>query len=208
MPTPYVYERQVEYWTSRGIEDFFLDNGFEVIVLPLTQLNEADIPSDFIFRDRSTKKLFGLQFKVLYKNGDDFWNVDQTQHETLRRFDWMYYGLSDLTSAAQHRTALHYLRIARPGFPYQPRLTRGHLSGWGTGGYFRWAAFYEGLRDCRWGRRICTPGELRESLWPYPERAAPREITEIADEVLLSDFEGRRAVRFSSLIQEGRNIQI
>jgi hypothetical protein len=43
------YERQVEYWTSRGIEDFFLDNGFEVPVFPLTQLTEAAIPSDFLF---------------------------------------------------------------------------------------------------------------------------------------------------------------
>jgi hypothetical protein len=66
MPTPYIYERQVEYWTSRGIEDFFLDNGFDVLVYPLTQLTETDVPSDFLFRDQSTKKLFGLQFKSLY----------------------------------------------------------------------------------------------------------------------------------------------
>lgn len=28
----YPYERQVEYWTSRAIEDYFLDSGFEVLV--------------------------------------------------------------------------------------------------------------------------------------------------------------------------------
>jgi hypothetical protein len=207
MPTPYIYERQLEYWTSRGIEDFFLDNGFEVLVFPMTQLNEADIPSDFIFWDQSTKKLFGLQFKVLYKSGEDFWNVDQSQHLTLQRFDWMFYGLSDLTTATQHRTALHYLRIMRPGFTYQPHLTRGDISGFGTGGYFRWAAFYEGLRDCRWGRRISTVPDLHKSLWPYPDRTAPREITEIADEVLLSDFQNRRAIRFSSLMRSGTNVR-
>lgn len=202
MPTPYIYERQVEYWTSRGIEDFFLDNGFDVLVFPLTQLTERDVPNDFMFRDQGTKKLFGLQFKSLYKNGEDAWNISESQHERLQQFDWMYYGLSDLTSASQQRTALHYLRIKGVDFPYQPHLTRKDLSGSGTGGvYFRWAAFYEGLKDCRHGRRIHNRQELHESLWPYPDRVAPREIVEIADEVLLSDFQQRRAIRYSSVIR-------
>jgi hypothetical protein len=54
-----------------------------------------------MFRDQGTKKLFGLQFKSLYKNGEDAWNISETQHERLQQFDWMYYGLSDLTSASQ-----------------------------------------------------------------------------------------------------------
>jgi hypothetical protein len=201
--TPYLYERQVEYWTSRGIEDFFLDNGFEVIVMPLTQLTEAAVPADFIFRDRGTKKLFGLQYKALYKNDEDCWKLDSAQHATMQRFDWMFYGLSDLKTSSQQRNALHYLRVARPGFPYEAQLTRGHLSAQGIAGYFRWAAFYEGLRDCRYGRRITTPAELQKTLWPYPDATAPREITQIADEVLLSDYEARRAVRYSSLIGPG-----
>ncbi|VXD22151.1 hypothetical protein PL8927_730024 [Planktothrix serta PCC 8927] len=28
----FVYERQVEYWTSRQIEEFFLNAGFNIIV--------------------------------------------------------------------------------------------------------------------------------------------------------------------------------
>jgi len=157
-----VYERQVEYWTSRGIEDFYWDNGFEVVVMPLTQLTEKIVPADFIFKDQGTRKLFGFQFKALYSNGDDFWNIDKSQHEALQHFDWMYYGLSDLNSASQQRTALHYLRIVRPGFSYSARVTRKLLHD--ESRYFRWAAFYEGVRDCKFGRRVCTSAELSETL--------------------------------------------
>src|SRR5437870_12073445 len=108
---PYIYERQVEYWTSREIEGFFLDSGFEVLILPITQLTEHGVTSDFLFFDGRTNKVFGLQYKALYHNGEDFWNVDQRQHATLGAFEWIYYGLSDLTSAKQHRNALHYLRV-------------------------------------------------------------------------------------------------
>jgi hypothetical protein len=195
MPAPYVHERQVEYWTSRGIEDFFMDSGFEVFVMPLTQLAEAAVPSDFIFRETSMKKLFGFQFKALYRNGSDFWNLDQQQHQTLERFDWMYYGLSDLTSASQQRTALHYLRVLAPTFAYQPRLQVGSMPY-----YIRWAKFYEGLQACQLGRRVHTPDELRTALWPYQDAVAPREIAETADEVLLADFANRRVARFSTLL--------
>lgn len=62
MPTPYVYERQVEYWTSRGMEGFFLDAGFEILVLPITQLTERGVPADFLYLDTGTNKIFGFQF--------------------------------------------------------------------------------------------------------------------------------------------------
>lgn len=202
MATPYIYERQVEYWTSRGIEDFFLDSGFDVLVYPLTQLTEADVPADFLFRDQATMKLFGLQFKSLYRNGEDGWNINQQQHQRLQRFEWMYYGLSDMKTPSQQRTALHYLRIKGIRFAYQAQLTCNDLSGFGPGGgYLRWAAFYEGLKDCRHGRLIRTQDELRRSLWPYADQIAPREIVEIASEVLLSDFHNRRAIRYSSVIR-------
>src|SRR5437867_5822587 len=112
--TPYVYERQVEYWTSREMEGFFLDSGFELIVLPITQLTERSVPSDFLYLEKQTNKLFGLQFKALYHNGNDVWNLEPHQHAALSSFDWMYYGFSDLRSPRQHRNALHYLRIVPP----------------------------------------------------------------------------------------------
>ncbi len=202
MPTgPYIYERQVEYWTSREIEGFFLDSGFEVLVLPITQLTERGVPSDFLFLDGRTNKLFGLQYKALYHNSDDFWNVDQRQHSTLSAFDWIYYGLSDLTSARQHRNALHYLRIVPTGFPFDPHLSRRHFQQPGFSRYFRWAAFFEGVRDCRFGRRVMTSGDLQQALWPHAD-TAPREITEITNEIFLTDFENRRAVRFSSMLRD------
>ena len=40
MAKPYLYERQSEYWTSRQIEEFFLDAGFELIALPILQYHE------------------------------------------------------------------------------------------------------------------------------------------------------------------------
>lgn len=198
---PYVYERQVEYWTSREIEGFFLDSGFEVVVLPITQLSERGVPSDFLFLDGRTNKLFGLQYKTLYHNGEDFWSLEQRQHTTLSAFNWIYYGLSDLTSARQHRNALHYLRVVSTNFPYDAHLTRRHFQQTPFPRYLRWAAFFEGLRDCKYGRKVTTRGDLQEALWPHVD-LAPREISEIADEVFLTDFENRRAARFSSLLRE------
>lgn len=200
-PGPYVYERQVEYWTSREVEGFFLDSGFEVVVLPLTQLTERSLPSDFLFLDGRSNKLFGLQYKSLYHNGDDFWCLDPRQHNSLAAFDWIYYGLSDLSSARQHRNALHYLRVVPASFPFDPRLTRQHFQQPTFPRYVRWAAFFEGLRDCRYGRRVTRRGDLQEALWPNIE-PAPREISEIVDEVFVADFDRRRAARFSALLRE------
>ena len=69
---PFLYERHVEYWTTREIEGFLLDSGFEAIVLPITQLTERDVPANFFFLDNQTNKLYGIQYKALYHNGDDY----------------------------------------------------------------------------------------------------------------------------------------
>lgn len=200
MPTPYVYERQVEYWTSRATENFFLDAGFEVLVFPLTQLSEKDVPSDFLYLDTSTSKLFGFQYKALYKNGVDHWGLSAGQHARLASFDWMYYGLSDLRAARQHRNALHYLRVVAAGFPFQQQVT---AAGWQRNGlppYSRWAAFFEGLRVCTHGRKIAGKSDLQAALWPDTSSTAPREIIELADEVFIANMDSRRAVRYSALL--------
>lgn len=195
---PYIYERQVEYWTSRAIEGFFLDSGYEVLVLPLTQLTEHSVPSDFLYLDTATNKIFGLQFKALYENGDDHWNLDLTQHGQLASFDWMYYGLSDLKTSRQHRNALHYLRVLPPGFPYQPTVSVADWQQTHLPLYFRWAAFFEGLYSCKHGRRIGSRSDLQLALSPHADRIARREIAQIADEVFVLNLEARRTVRFSS----------
>jgi hypothetical protein len=193
---PYVSERQSEYWTSREVETFFENTGFEITAFPITQLTEKRLPTDFLFLDGRTNKLFGFQYKALYHNGEDFWKLDRDQHGTLQSFDWIYYGLSDLISVTQRRNALHYLRIVPATFPYDPHLTRQPFSP----RYFRWASFFEGLRDCKNGRRVNTAQDLTDALWPYAGDA-PREIEQFVSEIFLVDFDGRRARRFSALVR-------
>jgi hypothetical protein len=67
MGSPYLYERQAEYWTSREIEDYFLDAGYEIVTFPLSQRTEKVVPFDFIFFEQATTKLFGLQYKAVLK---------------------------------------------------------------------------------------------------------------------------------------------
>ena len=196
-PTPYIYERQVEYWTSRQMEGFFLDAGFELLTLPITQLTEHGVPADFLYLERVTSKLFGLQFKALYRNGTDCWHLEPRQHQTLSLFDWMYYGLSDMKSANQHRNALHYLRVLPSQFKFRPDLSA-QLSQREMPPYYRWGAFFDSVRACKLGRRIEGAKDLQSALWPHKDRGAPREILEIAHEVFLANFKDRRGVRFSS----------
>lgn len=44
------------------MEGFFLDAGFEILVLPITQLTERGVPADFLYLDTGTNKIFGFQF--------------------------------------------------------------------------------------------------------------------------------------------------
>jgi hypothetical protein len=147
MASPYVYERQSEYWTSRQIEEFFMDNGFEVLTFPLIQYHERRVvPADFIFFDRNDSKLFGMQYKALYKGSRDYWSLDPHQHSALARFPWINYCLSELRSARDHRNALYFARIIQPKFEYRAELypegsDRVQL-------YSRWGAFYQGLEKC------------------------------------------------------------
>jgi hypothetical protein len=195
MARPYIYERQVEYRTSREIENVLTNDEFSVAVHPLTQLTERSLPTDFIFFDRQTKKLFGFQYKVLYHNGSDHWVLDAEQHRQLQSFDWIYYGLSDVTSPQTLLDALAHLRIVPVDFDYEPQLTYVQFP---QSKYFRWTDFFEGLHACKYGRKMSTPEELREALWPH-DRDFPPEIEQIVSEVFLVDFDNREAMIFSSI---------
>jgi hypothetical protein len=120
---PYVYERQTEYWTSRQLEEFFLDLGFEIITFPLTQLSEKYIPTDFIFFDKNRSKIFGFQYKTLYHNNYDFWRLEGAQHANLKRFPWIYYCFSEIRRPGDHRAALHLARIATTNFSFKHKIT-------------------------------------------------------------------------------------
>jgi len=197
MASPYVHERQVEYWTSREIEDFLLDAGYDILVFPITQLLESKIPADFLFLDTSTNKLFGLQYKALYGNASDFWNVAQHQHTTLSNFDWIYYALSDLKDARQRRNALHYLRLVTASFAYRSKIVAAPWDHTALPAYSRWAAFYEGLKDCSIGRKITARADLISALWPAGGNYPP-EVAHIVDDVFIVNPEQRRAVVYSA----------
>jgi hypothetical protein len=183
---PYVYERQTEYWTSRGIEDYFLDAGYEVVAFPLTQHAEKQVPVDFIFFDGSKCKLFGLQYKALYQNAPDYWPIDQVQHSNLQTFaQWAWYCLSEVKSGHEHRIALHKARFVRV-HTVQP----GHLS-FSKQGYWRWGGFEAALETCTAGVRVKSEEELRSALRPSGRKDVP-EIDQMMVDVFVAELTRRR----------------
>jgi hypothetical protein len=199
-PSPYIPEREVEHWTTLGIDRVFHEKEFEISSFPITQLLESKIPVDFLFLHNGTNKLFGLQFKVLYRNGRDFWNLNARQHRLMRSFDWIYYGLSELKDARHHRDALQHLRIVSPQFRFRPQIAAPSKAG--TPPFVDWSTFFEGLEACTYGRRIENLDELHSALWPHRERL-PKEITDVADQVFLVNFKEKRAAQFSGRVRPG-----
>lgn len=201
MPEVYISERQVEHWLSREIERFFLDSGYDLLSYPLSPTIEHDVPSDFAFFENETEKLFGLQYKTLYRNKDDFWRLDKTQHDQLQNFSWMAYGLSDIKRIDQNRNALHYLRILKSAFTFRRRLTRKNLSNNGIPRYTRWGAFFERIRSCAFGLRIRDKSHLLRTLWPDDNARPHREIRQFVDEIYFLNLDRRRGLRLSNQLQ-------
>lgn len=202
MAKPYIYERQAEYWISRQIEEFFLDVGFEVLVFPLTQYTEHLIPADFIFFDRRRSKLFGFQYKALYRNNADFWQINREQHEKLAHFPWIYYCLSELKTTRDHRAALHLVRIIETRFKFSEKLYLKDLTGNKGFIYRRWGAFYQGLDRCTKGVQVSTPEELRDLLKPKNKPDLPWELSKLMIDIFIVDFESRHSVHLFSLLQD------
>jgi len=195
MASPYVYERQSEYWTSRQIEEFFLDAGFEVITFPLSQMNEKNIPADFVFFDKRRTKLFGFQYKALYSNDRDHWNISEDQHETLARFPWIYYCLSEIKQARDHRSALHLCRIVKANFNFREQVFQ---TGDGRLNIFnRWAGFYQSVERCTDGLLIESREHLLHVLGVGASRPLHWELTRNMVDVFLADFETRRTIHLS-----------
>ncbi|MFN6530537.1 hypothetical protein [Nostoc sp. ChiSLP03a] len=193
----FVYERQVEYWTSRQIEEFFLNAGFNIVVYPVEQVTEHYLPADHIFGvDDDLVKLFGIQYKALYHNSVNHWKLDQHQHNRLVHFPWIYYGLSDLQSVADGRNSLHYLRILNSAFPYLKKLDVGSLSP-----HYRWGAFYQHLQSCQTGRRIHNISDLREAISPLQERELNRFTIEITD-IFVANFNAKKLVHLSPQLKQ------
>jgi len=193
----YVAERQVEYWTSRAIEDYFLNAGYDCVAYPLTPHAEHYIPADFIFEAGQHLKIFGLQYKPLH-GPTDHWHLTQPQHQTVQSFPWINYGLSELRATRDVRNSLHALRLKSCAFPYVAELTLA-----ASFPYKRWGAFSRGLEDCSEGRIVRCVSEFTDlfatALGVLP---AVAEVERMLD-VFLLNLDGRRALRFSTEIRGG-----
>lgn len=159
----YPNERQIEYWTSRAIEDYFENEGYSVVVLPNSQRIEHWIPFDHLFAISEMVKVFGLQYKRLYPYPEDHWRLDQWQHTRMQNYTWIYYALSGVRSIREHRNALHLLQLTGSCFQYCSSLHPKDL-GHDKIPYFRWGGFVQGLYGCQVGWRLQSHEEIREAL--------------------------------------------
>lgn len=193
--TLYVAERQVEYWTSRAIEDYFLNAGYDCFAYPVTQHAEKYIPADFIFQTGNRAKIFGLQYKALY-GPSEHWHLTRHQHQAIQAFPWITYGLSELRTTREARNALHLLRLKRPAFTYVPELTIA-----ATFPYKRWGAFSKDLETCSEGRLVRSVPEFMDLFIPALESlSAVSEVERMLD-VFLVNLDVPTVLRFSSAIR-------
>jgi hypothetical protein len=93
----YPHERQIEYWVIHAIEDYFENQGYDVVVLPNTQNAENKIPYDHLFAGKGIK-VFGFQYKRLQNGTNDYWSIDIAQFRQLSSYKWIYYALPEKTS--------------------------------------------------------------------------------------------------------------
>jgi hypothetical protein len=204
---PYLYERQTEYWTSRSIENYFLDAGFVIATFPISQLNERFLPADFVFDHPGVCKLFGFQYKALYRNGADHWHLDRRQHDQLQAYsDWIYYCFSGLREVSEQRVALHRVFIARVGFEYHTSIPHQGIRRV-LGSYFRWAGFVAELERCRGGVKVTSADEIRAAV-----RRADRPLTTELDrdlvDVFVANLDGKRLLHFSpGAWERGQEVQ-
>lgn len=146
----YPNERQVEYWTSRAIEDYFDNEGYSVVVVPNSQRVEHQVPFDHFFMGQGLK-VFGLQYKRLYSS-PDHWRLSDWQHQRMGSYQWIYYALSGVKRIQEHRNALHLLQLTESDFPYRPQLYPQDLgSEPGKIRYARWGGFVQELFGCWMG---------------------------------------------------------
>ena len=209
--TTYPHERQIEYWVSHAIEDYFENQGYDVVVLPNSNRAEKTIPYDHLFVGQGVK-VFGLQYKRLHKAKKDYWLVDIGQFRQLSNLKWIYYALPQITSIRQHRNALHLLAIATSASlnnkigsvttsSYQ--LLRSDL---GVGSskvpYYRWGGFVQKLFACSEGWHPISIDELRSIL-----RDSVNLINTLTDLYIvpLDTKDSRLAVRISPFTTDNQN---
>lgn len=191
----YLYERQTEYWTSRGIEDYFLDAGFDVITVPISQIDEKVFPFDFIFFENTTKKLFGIQYKALQHNARDFWRLNQEQHEKLQKYrEWGYYCLSEMTSIKDHRIAVHKSIFLPVAIDYSNQIYPGEVDSL----YYRWGGFMKGLERCSVGKKVNTVGEFKQIIDLNEQR---KELIKNLIDIFVANLDKKNLIHLSICCQ-------
>lgn len=189
----YPNERQIEYWTSRAIEEYFENEGYNVMAVPNSQRVEHLVPFDHLFVGRGIK-VFGLQYKRLYPN-PDHWRLEEWQHRRMQQYGWIYYALSGVRCVREHRNALHLLQLTRPDFQFRSTLRPGDL-GIGRIGYARWGGFVRDLFRCRLGWRLQSREEVRETL------GIARDLAEALIDLYFVALDARVVIRSSPFIAD------
>jgi hypothetical protein len=201
MAKTYVTERATETWTSDGVDDFFKNLGFKVIKLPVDMGTEVDVPTDFIFFAPHLCKLFGFQYKALYHNGADHWQLSKRQHETLRRFPWIRYGFSEVKNGKERLEALQFLRIVDPDRDYTKTLP---AEGKGKPFYMRWPTFYRRLEACTEGIKVTSKEHLRSLMFAKDQNERTISLADLSVDTFLVDFDGSNVVHYTTFELERR----
>lgn len=148
------------------------------------------LPFDFVFFGGKSSKLFGIQYKPLYRNGNDYWPLSADQHGKLQHFeDWAYYGFSELKDVADQGNALHHSLFVPANIKYQEKILKRDL----RRPKYLWGEFVAGLESCKFGRKITNKDDFEAALRPV-ERELIREIDGNLVDLFVADFENRRLV--------------
>ncbi len=165
--------------------------GYDVSDWHVTQDLEKQVPTDWIFVDRSRLKVFGLQYKALYSNGSDHWRLDRNQHGTLQGgFPWVYYAASEIRRPREQTNALGLLRIYAPDIPYRTRLIRRGR----RVRYLRWPTFFRAFVACLVGYRVASRSRFESILREITGTGPIREARQMTDHFFV-DIERKRALR-------------
>src|SRR5258707_10238327 len=103
-------EQHIQDWTSADIVGALERRGYTIRDWHPTQDLEKFVPADWLFFDQTRLKVFGVQYKALYRNGSEHYPLDREQHNTMAGHPWIVYCASELVRLDERP---HALRRAR-----------------------------------------------------------------------------------------------
>ncbi len=186
----YIAEQHVQDWTSAAIVNYLSVRGYTIRDWHVTQDLEKNVPTDWIFVDESRLKVFGLQYKALYSNGNDHWRLDRDQHSALQGYPWVYYAASEMTGPREQTRALSLIRIYGQDIPYRHRLARRGR----RVRYLRWPMFFRAFAACLVGHRVRSRSEFLSILGDITGAGPQREARQMTEH-FFADIDRKRALR-------------